>query len=221
MKLSLFCLSGRFIFEWEPKYPQNSESLWSYCLSDNDVVFEELEKLSEILGSLKEADQIAIYRSLAWMSQSFRISEPAARFLFLILSLESFATYIEDEASDDSPFSILKTKTRTKKEKRQMRESCIEDILLSEYPCNKIKAINDAYFNCMGIGRQFKDHLKSIFELDKKPIDLLFEKDADGVSLYDLRHTIAHGSIDALSEIQRDIIGRRINDAEQLLIDIF
>jgi hypothetical protein len=213
--LSLFCLSGRFIFEWEPKYPQNSESPWSYCLSDNDIVFKELEKLSEILGSLKEADQIAVYRSLAWMSQSFRLSEPAARFLFLILSIESFATYIEEKAADDSPFFALKTDTQTKEEKRKTRERCIDEIL-NKYPSNKIEAIEKAHSKCMGIGRQLEGHLKSILGQDANLIDLFFNKDATGVSLYGLRHTIAHGSIDALDETQRDLIGRRINDAEKI-----
>lgn len=213
--LSLFCLSGRFIFDWKPKYPQNSESPWGYCLNDNDIVFKDLEKLSEILGSLKEADQIAVYRSLAWMSQSFRLSEPTARFLFLILSIESFATYIEEEASDDSPFSILKTKTQTKKEKRKTRESCIDEIL-SKYPSNKIEAIEEAHSKCMGIGRRLESHLKSILDQDTKLIDLFFEKDATGISLYGHRHIIAHGRIDALSETQRHLISSRIADAEKI-----
>jgi inosine/xanthosine triphosphate pyrophosphatase family protein len=213
--LSIFCLSSRIFFEWEPKYPSLSGFPSIYHFENKEIA--ELEMLSKVIDSLKEEDRTALYRSIAWLSQSLCLKEPAARFLFLILAIESLARYIEDEAYEDSPFLILREKSLTKKEKREKRENCINDILLEKLQDNKTEAIKKAYFDCViGIKRQIKNHMDFVFSPDSGPADLLFEDRVDGCSLYDLRSIIAHGTIDALSEVQREQIERRISDAENI-----
>jgi hypothetical protein len=213
--LSMFCLSSRVFFEWEPKYPLHSESPSIYYFEDQDI--KELETLSELLDSLGEKDRIALYRSIAWLSQSLRLNEPAARFLFLILAIESLAKYIESDSSLDSPLAALKTKRITKDERQLRREECIDTILSKNLENSKTDAIKIAYFECVvGIRKQLEIHLKKVFDPDVKPIELLFEKKVEGSSLYDLRNIIAHGTVDALSEAQRDLIAQRIWDAEKI-----
>lgn len=185
--LSMFCLSGRIFFEWEPKYSLSSESPSIYYFEDQDI--QELEMLSKLLDSLEEKDRIALYRSIAWLSQSLRLNEPAARFLFLILAIESLARYIESESSIDSPLAALKTKRISKEERRLRREECINTVLSKELENDKTDAIKAAYFECIvGIKKQLEIHLKKVFDPDIKPIELLFEKKDEGFSLYELRN---------------------------------
>lgn len=213
--LSIFCLSSRISFEWEPKYPIASEPPSIYYFEDREI--KELEILSEHIAILREEDRTALYRSIAWLSQSLRLNEPAARFLFLILSIESLARYIEEESSDESPFCTLKLKNLTKNERREKRENCINDVLAKMHQSNKTEAVKTAYFDCVvGIRRQLEAHLKLVFGSDTKLIKLLFEEKVDGYSLYDLRNKIAHGTVDALSEAQRDLIRQRVWDAEKI-----
>jgi len=212
--LSIFCLNGRVYFEWEPKYPAPDESKSSYSYEDQHL--QELEGVAKVLDSLGEGDRVALYRSLAWLSQSLRLSEPAARFLFSILAIESLARYIEEEAPDESPLAVLRADRLTRTERRARRERCISDILSAWLQSDPTKAIDTAYSECMGIKRRLKIHLEHLFTSDPEPIALLFEQKGEGKSLYDLRHVIAHGTVDALSEAQRDQIGQRVWDAERV-----
>jgi hypothetical protein len=66
----------------------------------------------------------------------------------------------------------------------------------------------------MGIRRLLQSHLASLFQEDTEPSDLLFNMKIDGKTLYDLRHEIAHGSMDSLSEAQREQVLIRAWDVE-------
>lgn len=80
-----------------------------------------------------------------------------------------------------------------------------------------MKAITLAYSQGVrGSNRRLKDHLEHVFNPDKEPTDLLFGGSDKGQCLYDLRHRIAHGSADVLSEAERESIQRRIYDAERI-----
>lgn len=213
--LSIFCLRGRTFFEWEPKYPTPGESSSIYNFEDQHL--QELEVVAKLLDSLGEGDRVALYRSLAWLSQGLRLTEPAARFLFSILAIESLATYIEKEAPDESPLAVLRAERLTRTDRLARRGKCIGDTLSEWLQSNSTKAVTTAYLDCVvGIKRRLKTHLRRVFISDPEPIALLFEQEVEGKSLYDLRHDVAHGTADALSEVQRDQIRRRVWDAERI-----
>lgn len=106
--LSVFCLSSRIFFDWKPKYPAPNDRRSTYEFEEEHL--KELESLSQTLDTLEEDDRTAIYRSLAWLSQGIRLDEPAARFLFSILAIESLVTYIEETAPNSSPLTMFKDK---------------------------------------------------------------------------------------------------------------
>jgi len=212
--LSIFCLNGSPYFEWELKYPVSRESLSIYNYTHQHL--QDFESISKILDTLNAADRMAIYRSLAWLSQSLRLNEPAARLFFSILAIESLATYIELEAPDESPLIILRSDPTPRADRLKNREQCIENVLSQWLKSDPAKAVTTAYFDCVvGIKRRLKTHLEKIFAPDNGPIDLLFENKIEGKSLYDLRNDIAHGTTDALSEAQIDQIRQRVWDAEK------
>jgi hypothetical protein len=206
--ISIFCLRSRAFFEWEPKYPAPGDSSSNYKFEDQHL--RELEEIAQILDSLGQRDRVAIYRSLAWLSQGLRLNGPAARFLFSILAIESLATYIEEKASNESPLAVLRTTQITEAE----REKCIRDTLSEWLQDDPRKAIERAYFDCViSITRRLKAHLERIFTSDPESYALLFEHEVEGKTLYDLRHYVAHGTADALSEMQRERIRQRVWDA--------
>ena len=53
-------------------------------------------------------------------------------------------------------------------------------------------------------------------EADTEPITLLFEEKLEEKSLWDLRSLLAHGTLDALDETQRERIRQRVWDAESI-----
>jgi hypothetical protein len=209
--LSSFSMSGSTIFDWESKYPISGSPQSIYHFRTEDI--RELEKLVETIDSLRENDKFAIYRSLGWLSQGIRLSEPAARYLFSILAVESLVTYIEENVKEDSPLVVLKTNKFTDNE----RNLCIDKTLKLWLDENPRKAIKLAYSECVvTISRRLKKHLGNVFGEESQEYRLLFKDKVEGRTLYDLRHNIAHGEANALSEKQRDKINQRIFDAERI-----
>ena len=216
--LSIFCLHVSAFFDWQPKYMADYDrSLLSYYIFEEQHL-QELEQVVKLLESLSEDDRIAIYRSLAWLSQALRLREPAARFLFLILAIESLATYIEKgKLPTNSPLASLRAEHFTPKEKRAMRDKCIKDKLSQFLQEDPKKAIIKAYFDCIvGIRQQIQRHLEHIFAPEDEAIALLFGNKDRGRSLYELRNEICHGRVDVLSEEERDKIHQLVWDTEQL-----
>jgi len=209
--LSVFCMTARVSFEWKPKYPVASDGRSTYELGERHL--RDLAKLSQTLDALEEADRTAIYRSLAWLSQGIRLDEPAARFLFSFLAIESLATYIEETVENSSPLVVLKQKQTEDSE----RDQCIKDTLAQWLDDDPKKAVERAYFDCVtSITKKLKLHLKNIFTLDTESYDILFKHEVDGKTLYDIRHYIAHGGVNTLSELQREQIRHRIWDVERV-----
>lgn len=212
--LSTFSLKVQAYFEWRPKYEaRDMES--TYLFTEDHL--NDLETLSKKLDSLGNEDRNAFYRSLSWFSQAFRLKEPSAKFLFFILSLESLVSYIEKDAKPDSVFIGLKADVRTTSEKNTERKQCI-DSYLAQLNTNPTQAITDAYFKCIETGstKLLQNHMEKFWTRDSEPYKLLFEKQNNEESLYSLRHKIAHGSHDTLSEIEREMIANRLFDAERV-----
>jgi len=215
--LSIFSLQEEVSFSWKPKYNPVEMSPSSYIHFKHQHI-QEVEELIHFTESLtNEDDSKALFRSIAWLSQSIRLTEPAARFLFSILAIESLADYIEKSAKDDSIFAQLKSSHLTKTERKARREECIETTLDKHLKADPRKAIDLAYSNCIkGITQRLKTHLETMFGNESEPVDLLFNTKVEEKTLYELRHTIAHGTADALSETQREIIYARVWDAERI-----
>ena len=207
---SLFAAQERIWFTWEPKYYPSQVNPSSHKVTDNHIL--EIFLLGEKIHNWNEKDKTAFYRSLAWISQSLILPQPAARFFFCILSIESLATYIEKEATNDSVFSGLIT---TYPNSTQDKVKCIDKTIKELYSDNPIQAINNSYFNCViPITRMLKKHLSMIFADESEYYDLMFTTDEDK-SLFGLRHKIAHGGFDALNDFDRQKIADRVWDAER------
>ena len=56
----------------------------------------------------------------------------------------------------------------------------------------------------------------NVFCDETEPIELLFKLKVDGKTLYELRNEIAHGRMDALSEVQREAVITRAWDVERV-----
>lgn len=209
--LSIFSLRGRSYFHWEPKYPEGSKTINLY----HNFHLKELEQIMKYMDDLGQEDRKAVYQSLGWLSKGIHLDNPIVRFLFSILAIESLAVYIERMTSDQSVLFSLRAELSTKSELTRKREECIDKIISELYETNRIQAITKAYSECVGsLTNILKNHVRRIFEPDHKAFDLLFEEKVDGKSLYDLRHTIAHGSADILSEVERARIHKRVWYAE-------
>lgn len=213
--LSLFALRERIHFAWEAKYPAIDHSA-IYSLPPRDLV--DLQQFVERADMVPTADRQALYRSIGWLAQAARLVDPAARFLFCVLAIESLATHIEESVADDSPLATLRGKRGTKAERRKEREECIRRVLAERLEDNPAKAIEEAYFTCVtgikakiegNVGRVYKD---VVFPGLYSPAGL-FQIEEGLPSLYALRHTIAHGSMDTLSETERERLRDRAPDS--------
>ena len=213
--LSVFALRASAWFSWEPKYSPIMRGGIYYEFESEDVM--QVNELSKFVSQMEEPDARALLSSIGWLSQSVRSNEPAARFLFGILAIESLATYVEEESAEPSAFSQLWGERLTKQQCKEWRQACIRDTVAQLLDRDPEKAVQAAYFDCIvGIRKQLEAHLMNVFRDETEPIELLFKLKVDGKTLYELRNKIAHGRMDALSEAQREAIFARAWDVERI-----
>ena len=213
--LSVFALRASAWFSWEPKYSPIIRDGTYYNFESEDMM--QVNELSKTISEMKEPDAQAFLSSIGWLSQSVRSNEPAARFLFGILAIESLATYIEEESAEGSAFSELKSEQLTRQQRKEWRQTCIRDNIARLLDVEPEKAVKTAYFDCIvGIRQRLESHLMNVFCDETEPIELLFKLKVDGKTLYELRNEIAHGRMDALSEVQREAVITRAWDVERV-----
>lgn len=213
---SLFALRERIHFTWEAKYPAIDHSA-VYYLRPEDLT--DLQHFVERADALPPDDRRALYRSIGWLAQAVRLTDPAARFLFCVLAIESLAAHIEEGAADESPLVSLRGRRGTKAERRKEREECIRRVLDEHLKSNPTRAITDAYFTCItGIRAQIEGNVGRVYEGVRLPglysPTALFQHQEGAPSLYDMRHTIAHGTVDTLSEAERERLRDRAPEVE-------
>jgi len=213
--LSVFALRASSWFSWEPKYSPIIQGDSYYNFRSEDIA--QVNELSKSISEMKEPDAQAFLSSIGWLSQSVRSNEPAARFLFGILAIESLAMYIEEKSTKCSVFSKLKSEKLTKQQHKEWRQTCIRDKMAELLDEDPDKAMREAYSDCIGgIGRRLESHLTNVFCGESEPVKLLFKLKVDDKTLYEMRHQIAHGRMDALSEKQREAIMARAWDVERV-----
>ena len=198
--LSVFSVVAGSKIEWEAKYSSTGSLADSiHYLNSNHL--STIAEISNLSANMKKEDRKPFFRSISWLDQSNKVRDEKAKFLFSILAIESLCYYIEKEATEDSDLIKLKTNTLSKSERKEQRNSCINEIIESEFECNPTKAISKAYFDCVvGIKKGLENHLIKIFGKEDKGLNLFFESSDSGPSLYEIRHLIAHGSHDSIDE---------------------
>ena len=211
---SLFSLQERISNSWEPKYLVNKKnSSPSQKIEEEHI--DEVKNIYSTINSWSEKDAWAFFRSMGWLSQSLTLPLSPSRFLLCVVAIESLANYIEYSTKKDSIYSSVKTMTHLDDNDR---DECIEKIYNQYYKENKTKAVLISYSDCLrpSIKKMLVKHLNNIFLTNKDPINLLFSDKIEGKTLYDLRHLIAHGSFDSLSDYQKHMIQDRIWDIEDI-----
>ena len=210
--LSLFSLQGRNWFRWEPKYYQNVGTPNTTEFKDENI--KEIENLNTYLDETSNITA-SIGKSAAWLNQSIRTDEPAAKFLFSFLAIESLISYIESSESDNILHNL-----KSKEISHEEKIFCIEQLIESTFSKSPIETIKNAYFDCvLTLSRTLKDNIENIFGKDSKEYDILFKDEIEGYTLYDIRHKIAHGRLNALDDVEIYIIKKRIWAMEQLSRD--
>ena len=217
--LNLEC--GAYI-SWEPKYI-GTLNLKPYFYYDGYHICD-LNKIYTKIDKLRVKDRDVLYRSIGWLMESVQNNNPISKILFAVLCIESLATHINSsKLSSESQLKSLSVCKGTRGERRREKENCINTIL-EEKNVGLIKKIDNAYFGCVqGIQKRVRAQIEAILGADSDAIKILFEKDENGASLYDVRNLIAHGGFDALDEIQRENVYKKCYSAEtvarQLLIE--
>jgi hypothetical protein len=127
-------------------------------------------------------DRKALYRSLAWLSKGQQLDEPVMHFFFSILAIESLSNYIlSRKCKNTSPLAKFKASRRHDLPDRKSKKDCINRVLSLGLSNDPIKAVTDAYENCINYGTKkiLKEHLNYVLASSQKSIDLLFKENEE------------------------------------------
>jgi hypothetical protein len=196
-------LLGISHFDWKPRYHSNE---FPTTTPFTDSAQDKLQSLLNTIAKFPNKDQKAIHKSLGWFSNAYRQKDPVAKFLFFMVAIESMIKYIEEDAEEDSNLIKFRTYKQSKSEKRKEQIQCINE-KIKNLETNPVKIISESYFECVvGITKRLKNHFLNLYDENCETIKLLFEKDESGKSLYDVRSSIAHGNIDSISQVERELV---------------
>lgn len=214
--LGAFPLISGSKFDWYPKYQMSNSIPETHYFFEKEI--KTIEKFTETIELSKYDDRIALLRSIGWLSECIRVENSESKFLFAVLAIESLCTYIENLGLDSS-FHTLAQNKKSKAGRKNERKNCILQTLTEQIDKNPTKAITTAYFDCVvGIKKRLYNHLANIFGEKDEGLIAFFQKPEGGSSLYELRHSIAHGSHDILSEFDRNVIDKNIYKVEKLAL---
>ena len=219
--VSLFSVASNYFAYWEPKYFYQTKPVPSHIATQND--FDIISYSIFLLDQLPSVDVKKINKSLAWFSSALIVG-PIQKFLFLFLSFESLATYIDKNKY--SKESVLQNKFRQKEteeeqlEKLNKQEECINEILKGEDSISeKISLANEGCIY-QSIRFRLEKHLDQVFK-NKEASKSIFVERSNGKTLWDLRNSIAHGRLNLLSETDNLIINRSVNKLETIIRSYF
>ena len=198
--LAVLVLAGSQPFSWRAKY--HFAGGQHYTLFQGQQI-EEIQRLSDTLGTLSGKDRDLIQRSIGWLARSMSTEDTSAAFLFAVLAIESLASAIINDLGEDSRLISLAPERMGKTQRKNKKRTCIEDVLGAAYAADPIKAIQTAYFDCVvGLKAQLHQHLSLLFGADSPEVKAFFEASDGNESLYQLRHEIAHGGLENLDHTQ-------------------
>ncbi len=208
--LSTFSLQGRNWFRWEPKYYQNEGKLNTTLFKDENV--REIENLNAYLDEISNITTESIGKSAAWLNQSIRTDEPAAKFLFSFLAIESLISYIESSKSDNILYSL-----KSRELSNEDKINCIKHLIENTFSESPIETIVKAYSECVrSLSKTLRENIIDVFGKESEEYEMLFNEEIEGYTLYGIRHKIAHGGLNALEDMEKYVISKRIWDMEKI-----
>lgn len=175
---------------------------------------EDLEILDEILKEFPlSEDALYLDSAIDWYNKGRSSKNPLTAFLCFYIAIESIVIAV---GSGDADLKLGYTKD-SKEERNKKREECIKskhDLLYIKDPTEFIRS---AYFECVeSLKSQSKKIIEIVFGKDHPNIKALFEKDASGYSLSDIRSLLAHGNIIQVDPAQEEMIAGRVHEIRDI-----
>ena len=205
--LAVFALRGHAYFTWEPKYGTHGVALGT--LERTGVEVERLEGATQAIERLDESDRTAVYRSVAWLGRAAHNKDPIAKFLFSFFAIEALAMHIERGAAVDSKLISMRTSLPPEDKKAEVK-NCIEETLARLIDEDPVRAVLQAHSECVvGIGKVLRQHVGAVLRDETGLFRKLFVQKVDGKTL----HKLAHGSVNVLSELERERVSYRADEA--------
>ena len=121
------------------------------------------------------------------------------------VAFESVAVAVFDGAN----LGVAYPERLNRTERRAKTIMCIQEKHAASYDSDPIAFVKDSYFECVvGLKAKAKAIATQTFGDNHEYVRLLFEIEADGVSLSDLRSELAHGGVTLLDKTHQALIRR-------------
>jgi hypothetical protein len=206
--LNRFAFTYNAFLNWRLKYTVILEGGGRAKPSEDDIKI--LEKM--LFNFHSTADSMVLDAAIDWYNIGKSSHNIFTSFLCYYIALESVAIVVADgKASLDLSFS-----QKPKKDRKNERIACINDLHDRIYATEPIQFIKDAYFNCIyGLKRKTKEVVELVFGPEHNYIKALFQK-RDGYSLSDIRGRLAHGDVTLLDRKDEMLVNSRVHEIEKI-----
>ena len=189
--------------DWRVKYRFRDKGYTLLSPSEDDI-----HVLDSLLRNFPNTDDaIILETAMDWYNRGRNSNNVFASFLSYYISIESVAVAIFNGQGDFG----LGYKREGKAERREQRARCIEEKLNLLYASNPKQFVEEAYFDCVvSLKKTTRRIAELVFGVGHPNLDLLFEKDAQELSLSDIRSHLAHGSFSLLNRDHESLVAKRL-----------
>lgn len=205
-----FRIDGKI--EWFLKYP-GTDSTGGVLNIKND----DLKIINEYLLEDKNTgeDKYLFDAAISWFLSGNQAENIFTKYLSYYIAFEGIAVALAEGKMDIS--ETYGFKKVSKEERRAYQEEQIRLLHDAEYLKDPVGFINKAYFECIGsIGRKTEAALKNVFGAEHEIVKDFSKKEA-GVSLYTLRHKLAHGEFTLADSKHTDIVAHNVGRLRELV----
>ncbi len=158
-------------------------------------------------------DAILLDAAIDWYTRGKSSQNVLTAFLCYYVAIESVAVAIADGKADFG----LGYRKGNKAERRQRRNTCIQEKHNQLYASDPARFVSEAYFECItGLKEKTRRVADMVFGKDHPYIKVLFEKEGESHSLSGIRSEVAHGGLALIDRDHERLVRKHIDEMARI-----
>lgn len=151
-------------------------------------------------------DTVKIDTAISWYMDGNHATDFFTKFLNYYIAFEGLAlSLVEGKLSVSKQFGF-----NDEKSMQENKVECIKEKYAELYEKDPIEFIKKSYFECVqSLGKNTKAALEAVFGKEHEYNKSFYDR-SDGLSIYDLRHKLAHGEYNHIDQKHLEVVIKKL-----------
>ena len=160
-------------------------------------------------------DTVKVDTSISWYMDGNHATDFFAKFLNYYIAFEGLASSLVD----GKLFISKEFGFNDEKSTQENKIECIKTKYVELFNRDPIEFINKSYFECVkSLGKNTRSALEAVFGKEHAYIKIFYDK-SEGLSIYELRHKLAHGEYNHIDQKHLEIVIKKLPYIREIAYD--